>query len=444
MFSKIKSFLPQTLFARSLLILVIPILLIQIITTYVFFERHWSRMSARLAFALAGEISIFADVLESTTSPETQNRLKNYAKNGLELRISVEEGEIDQKTQVFYFGWQGIVSNTLSQALETQVKRPFLVHINAENKKVMIHVALNNGQILSVKTPLRRLFSSSSYIFLLWMIGVSFTLLMIAVLFMRGQIRPIRRLAIAAERFGKGRDMSDFKVQGAKEVRQAGQAFLDMRDRIKRQIEQRTAMLAGVSHDLRTPLTRLKLSLAMVDPDKIPDSKNMIEDLEDMERMIQSYLEFARNQTEEEVETHDIVMMIKKMADKMQENGFSIHHDMPESLEIPIRILAFERCFTNLTKNAKAYAQNLWITVSNNEKDGIHITFEDDGPGIPDDQIQEVFKPFYRVEKSRNNKTGGIGLGLSIAKDVVSAHGGEISLRKSGKGGLSVEIILPL
>lgn len=279
--------------------------------------------------------------------------------------------------------------------------------------------------------------------FLLWMILSSIILLGIAVLFMRNQIRPIRRLAIAAERIGKGRDLpASFKPEGAREVRQASKAFIDMHDRIKRQIAQRTAMLAGVSHDLRTPLTRLKLQAAMMG--NTPDTEAMRNDIGDMERMLNAYLDFVRGEGGEGSSRVDLKYMLDRIVQLTRRSGTVIEFEAEGDLSIPLRALAFERCLNNIIGNAKKYARSIWVRAERMNAETIVITVDDNGPGIPEDQMEDVFRPFVRVDKSRNAATGGIGLGLSIAQDIVHSHGGEISLAKSPHGGLRVVISLPV
>ncbi|GJL85364.1 MAG: ATPase [Micavibrio sp.] len=440
----IKRLLPKTLFARSLLILVMPVLLIQLITTFVFFDRHWNRMTSRLAFAVSGEIATIALQIENDPSPENVRNISSYTASSLDLLIGFDKGAILEIDPVDNKGavWGSMVAETLDNEIRNHMDRPFLLDADFEEKWMEVTIQLENG-VLSVSLPQRRLFSSSSYIFLIWMIVVSIILLAIAVLFMRNQIRPIRRLAIAAERFGKGRDVHAYKLEGASEVRQAGQAFLDMRKRIQRQITQRTEMLAGVSHDLRTPLTRMKLQLAMLGDS--PDVDAMKNDLSEMERMIEGYLEFVRGEGGEQVSMVNLADLLQKVAVSSKRQGRDLTLAGSEDINMMLRPMAFERCLTNLVNNAGKYADHVWIAARNIEDGGkIEITVDDNGPGIPEDKYEDVFKPFYRVDSSRNVATGGVGLGLPIAMDIVHSHGGKIWLEKSGQGGLRVTIHLPV
>lgn len=274
------------------------------------------------------------------------------------------------------------------------------------------------------------------------MIGASLILLAIAILFMRNQIRPIRRLAIAAERFGKGQGVpTGFKPEGAKEVRQAAQAFLDMHERIRRQMEQRTTMLAGISHDLRTPLTRMKLQTAMMGDS--PDVDALKTDIQDMERMIAAYLDFVRGEGEEQNEYCDLHEILQRVVMNAKRQEIEIEFDVKGDLSLSVRPVAFERCLNNIISNAKKYANSrVWIA-ARRLHEIIEITVDDDGKGVPEEKMNDVFRPFYRVEASRN-LTGGVGLGLPIAQDIVHSHGGKIWLEKSNRGGLRVVIHLPV
>ncbi|MCB1530077.1 MAG: HAMP domain-containing protein [Rhodospirillales bacterium] len=436
----IKKMLPRTLFGRSLLILATPILLTQVITTYIFFDRHWERMTDRLAYAVAGEIEIIADQIEQTSDPETISQIGRYFGQGLDFRVSFQEGAQLQSQNQTRESWASVVAKTLSRAIEAQVRRPYDIRIDITEKWVEIALQLKNG-VLVVVTPQRRLFSSSAYIFLLWMIGTSVVLLAISVLFMRNQIRPIRRLAIAAERFGKGRDVPFFKIEGAKEVRQAARAFLEMRERIDRQIQQRTAMLAGVSHDLRTPLTRMKLQLEMLGDGQ--DVRDLKGDIADMERMISAYLDFARGEGVEAPERTNIRDVLERVVAASKREGAKVNLAEGEDLFLVLRPVAFERCFSNLIGNAGKYAKECWVSAQRKD-DHIEVLIEDDGPGIAPGLRGDVFKPFFRGEGSRNQKTGGVGLGLPIAQDIILSHGGQIRLEDSSRGGLKVGVYLPV
>lgn len=436
----IKTFLPRTLFGRSMLILVTPVILIQLISVSVFFDRHYSKMTERLAMAVAGEIAVIAEKVEEDPKPVTVRDATSMGIQYLGLLVNYDKDATITVTPEEKKN-NSLVTRKLSHALDEQVRRPYSIKVDLNEKWVEVGVALRKG-VLTVFVPQERLFSSTAYIFLLWMIFSSIILLAIAVVFMRNQIRPIRRLAIAAERIGKGRDLPpNFKPEGAREVRQAAKAFIDMHDRIKRQIAQRTAMLAGVSHDLRTPLTRLKLQAAMLNT---PDAEAMKGDIDDMQRMLNGYLDFVRGEGGEIAAKADLRDIIDHVVQAQRRSGAVIENvEMSGDLGVTIRATSFERCLNNVIGNARKYAKASWLRAERLD-DNIIITVDDNGPGIPDEMIEDVFKPFVRVDPSRNPNTGGIGLGLTIAQDIVHSHGGEIDLGHSDKGGLRVTIKLPV
>lgn len=437
--SQIKKFLPRTLFGRSLMIILVPVLLLQVITTVVFFDRHWSKMTSRLSNALAGEIAVIASRLEEDPSRENVQSVSAYASQNLEILISFEKDVEFREDQLQISHKNSFLIKSLENSLQNKVRRPFSINVDVSEKWIEIGVQLETGA-LRVSTPQHRLFSSSGYIFLLWMIFASLFLFAIAIMFMRNQIRPIRRLAVAAERFGKGRDVPSFKPEGAKEVRQAAYAFLEMHERVKRQISQRTTMLASISHDLRTPLTRMKLQLAMLG--NSPDIEDMKADIAEMEKMIDTYLAFAKGEGSEQISRTNISDLLKRVVKTHEKSGRNIQLNVERSLSVPVRRLTFERCLNNLINNAARYADKIWVT-GIDYPNQVHIIIEDDGPGIPEKDFEEVFKPFARLDEARNTEQGGVGLGLPIAKDIITSHGGDIWLEKSNRGGLRVVIEIP-
>ncbi len=442
----VKQFLPNTLLGRSLMILVTPVVLIQAFTIFIFFDRHWSKITTRLAFAASGEISMI--VQEVKDEPLYISHLQTRAKKYLDVDVAYTPSEsipLGDKTSGAKI-WEYMVAERLSKELSAQINEGFVIHTDFSEKKIKVFIQLKDG-MLKVSLPQRRLYSSSGYVFLLWMVGSSVLLLLIAMLFMRNQIRPIRKLAAAAERFGKGRDSPYFKPEGAREVRQAGHAFIDMRRRISRQVNQRTDMLAGVSHDLRTPLTRMKLQTEMMDEGA--DKEGIREDLQDMERMIEGYLDFVRGDGEEEFVHVNIAEVFAKLIGAMQRQmHVEIDLDLELDLTCALRPLAFERAMSNILNNAARYAGHIWVSGTyvkhKNKATYVRLCIEDDGPGIPESQYSEMFKPFKRLDTSRNAETGGVGLGLSISLDIVHAHGGSIDMDRSAHGGLAVIILLPI
>lgn len=432
--------LPRTLFARSLLIIVVPVLLLQLVTTIVFVDNHWRKITSRLAFAVAGEVSIMADELEHSSDPHKFQDTAAYAARNLDLLVTFESGRTLTSGIKTSGTWEPFTAEALSKAMEQQVRRPYSLSLSPDDEWVNIGVQLPNG-ILRVFALERRLFSSSAYIFLFWTVGSSAILFAISAIFMRNQIRPIRKLALAAERMGKGQDIRPLKPEGAREVRQATRAFLDMHERITRQIDQRTTMLAGISHDLRTPLTRLSLGLSILGD--TPEIEALKEDVRDMERMINGYLTFVRGEGQEKSEPTNLHNLLEKLVERTRRQGTEIELSTSGDLTANLRPVAFERCLQNLVSNAENYASKIWVSAKREDK-RIFIRVDDNGPGLDPSLYEDVFKPFFRADRSRNTSTGGIGLGLPIVRDIVHSHGGNVHLESSPCGGLAAVIFLPV
>jgi len=440
----IRSIMPKGLFARSLLILTVPVLLIQIITIFVFLDRYWDEVTRRLVDGVMGEIAAITQMVTDEPPRYQFYEIQQASESNLKIILTSEEGtfkELEKPKFTLFNSWPYLVYKALDKAAEYKIDYPHQISINTQDRDVLIQVQLEN-QFLNYNFSLKRIFSSSSYIFLLWMIGASFVLLIVAILFMRNQIRPIRRLAVAADRFGKGRDIPFFKVSGSSEIRLAAQSFLDMKDRINRQIQQRTTMLAGVSHDLRTPLTRMKLQLEMMK--ETDDVKAMKADINDMEKMISAYLQFARGEAGEETRDVDLKELTQRAIDSVTHLDAQFILNAPaEKYMVPVKEMAIIRCIVNILTNADRFADMVQVTLEKKES-SIRIFIDDNGEGLSVDQYEDVFKPFYRGDKSRNVKTASVGLGLTIAQDIISSHGGSIELDKSPMGGLRVILDLPL
>lgn len=438
-----KRFMPRGLFVRSLLILITPITLILMITSVVFVDNHWNRMSDRLAESVIGEIVWLSDMVESSRWDYTD--IQGYGKTHLELGITYDKDAVLPPHYKDSGSWERIMRKSLASALDKRTARPYRIDITQNKKFIYIKIGVKQG-VITFNVPLRRVFSSSAYIFLIWMALSGILLITIAAIFMRNQIRPIRALAKATENYGRGVDTQDFKPCGAREVRQAARAFLDMKDRIGRQVSQRTVMLAGVSHDLRTPLTRLKLGLSMMPPSQ--DIHDMKQDITDMETMIDGYLNFARGADVKEIsERINFVTLIKAIHARNEKRIKPTTLDLPKDATLNIKEKSMERALTNILNNADKYGSEIWITgqiVDEPYNKHFTLSIDDNGIGIAADKFEDVFKPFYRVESSRNSSTGGIGLGLSIAQDIVLSHGGKITLDNSPHGGLKVCIHLPM
>ncbi len=438
----ITRFLPRTLFGRSLVIIVTPVVLLQLIATYVFYERHWDSVARRLAKGVGGEIAAVIEGLRTLSDEGDRARLVDRARRHMRLKVTFRPGE--KLPEAVPPGLRINPFTTLDQILDRSLRDrlvdPFRFDTVSLPDNIEILVQLEDG-VLQVIVRDKRVFSSTTYIFILWMVGSSLVLLAIAIIFLRNQMRPIRHLAEAAESFGKGREVADFRPSGASEVRQAAGAFLEMRDRITRQITQRTELLAGVSHDLRTPLTRMKLQLALLGDGA--EQSDLKSDVDEMERMVDGYLAFARGQdTEAAVET-DLPALLGEVVSDVRRQGGEIRFEPNGALSALIRPNAFKRCITNLVENARRHAATVAITATRHA-DSIEIVVEDDGPGIPAAEREAVFRPFHRLEQSRNRATGGSGLGLTIARDVARGHGGDLTLSDAPAGGLRAVVRLPV
>jgi two-component system osmolarity sensor histidine kinase EnvZ len=435
----LRPILPRSLFGRALIIIVAPLVLVQLVAAFVFYDRVWETVTRRLAHGLAGDVGMIVQYMTRYPEPEARDWVAFAALTTTGLETRFEAGKI--LANVDTDPGSGLLERRLVQALNERVRRPFVLDVWTHPREVWIDVQLPDG-VLHVRAPRERVFTSTVYIFLMWMVGSSLIFLAIASVFMRNQVRPIRRLADAAEEFGKGRDVSDFRPAGAAEVRQAAAAFIVMRERIRRFLQQRTEMLAGISHDLRTPLTRMKLELAMFG-DSHPSVPGLKSDVADMERMVDSYLAFVRGEGEEPPEPIDLGRLIGDIAASRRREGDAVSVDTEGDLVVPLRPQAAKRCFDNLIANAVRHGTKVDIRAARRGR-AVEVTIDDNGPGIPPHAREDVFKPFYRLDASRNVATGGVGLGLTIARDFVRGHGGEITLGDSPLNGLRVRIKLPL
>lgn len=436
--SMLKRLAPRSLMGRALLIVIAPLIIMQVLSAYVFYENHWDQVLKRLALGLAGDIVTIVDALGALPRPEDRAWLLNEAAQTMELTVSFEPGTILAPSP--YRGETDLEGELRRALLEKNLTKPVRVDDRTDRDRIGIYVQLAEG-VLEISAPRSRLVSWTTFVFVLWQVGTSLILLGIATIFMRNQVRPVHRLARAADAFGKGRDASNFSVEGAREVRLAARAFIAMRNRIQRQITQRTAMLAGVSHDLRTPLTRMKLQLEMMPDDDAKEA--LIQDIAEMQRMLEGYLAFARGEGTEKPAPCDVGAILVEAVRQTGRNNVSIGINVAEALIVPLRQDAFRRCVTNLLENAARFATMIAVSA---RKAGnvIEVLIDDNGPGIPAEKREEAFKPFSRLESSRNPRTGGVGLGLTIARDVMHSHGGEITLAASPQGGLRVRLRLPI
>lgn len=434
-------YLPKSLFARALLILVLPTLLIQIVTAYIFFDRHWDNVARHMSGTLAGEVAFLVKQLKDMPSKKKPLVVSEFElATGIRASFETVESFNPKKSSADFADFQ--------ELLRDKIKEAFTVRKINNDSSIEIHILLPN-QSLKIVTGTKRLESPTTKIFIAWMLGASVLFLLIAIIFLRNQIRPISRLAKAADNFGRGVDTPNFRPHGATEVRKAARAFIVMRERIRRQIRTRTDMLSGISHDLRTPLTRMKLQLAMLPADvaERDDMREAIIELDDdvlqMQYMIQEYLDFARDEGREEAVRIWLDELLADVASDYTRMQQEVTLAVENKLEIDLRISSCRRMLHNLIDNALRYGKRCHLTLRK-AGSSAEIVVDDEGAGIPPEKREEVFKPFNRLEPSRNNKTGGVGLGLTIARDVVMAHGGTIALDTSPAGGLRVLIRLPL
>ncbi|HEY2033374.1 MAG TPA: ATP-binding protein [Rhizomicrobium sp.] len=439
-FRLLKHWMPRGLFGRSLLIIVTPVVLLQCFVSYAFFVRHYDIMTARMARGVAADVAFLVNLDESHPAGAERTQLLDMAARNLGYQIALMPNESLSKPYRHAAPYvNGPLNTTFRSTLgET---RPFATFVKGD--RAAIRVEVKDG-VLEVDVPIRRLEVSNADVFVLWMVISSLVLLAVAILFLRGQVRPIERLAKAADSFGKGRPIADFKPHGATEVRRAAQAFITMRERIERYVQQRTEMLAGVSHDLKTPLTRMKLELAMM-PEA--DAKAMKADIAEMEHMLDEYLDFARGETGEDAQpsdlsdiVHDAALLAAKARGAEAER---LHVETASGIVLTIRRQAIKRCITNLIDNGLKHGKHVDVTLARIGRT-VQITVDDDGPGIPENRREEAFRPFHRLDEGRNLQKGGSGLGLAIARDIARSHGGDLVLDESPKRGLRATIRLPV
>ena len=429
--------MPKGLFARSLLIIITPVVLLQALVAFVFMERNWSAMTTRLSQATVGEIAAVVDLIEAYPGEASYRRIEEIAdaRFGLSVAVLPPEPLPPAGPKPFF----SPLDRVLSQEITSQLGKPFWIDTVGRSNIVEVRIQLADN-VLRVFAPRSQTYASNSLAFISWMVATSAILLAVAIVFLRNQIRPILRLTAAVDDFGKGRAVAPFQPRGAREVRQATIAFHQMRERVERQIDQRTAMLAGVSHDLRTILTRLRLQLAFLE--QTADVEALKSDIDDMNRMLDGYLAFARGNSDEETSPTDIAGLIDEVAMEARVSGYDVATSFSGDATVRVRPRAFKRCLSNLVNNAGRHSKHVAITGSH--ADGhLTITVDDDGPGVPFEEQEAVFKPFYRLDAARNLDDTGTGLGLPIARDIARSHGGDAVLSDSPMGGLRVTVTIP-
>jgi two-component system osmolarity sensor histidine kinase EnvZ len=430
----VKRVLPRSLLGRSLLMILLPLVLLQAVALQFFYGSHLDVVSRRLTGGVAGELAYTLELLNRF--PDDQAWILRMAHEEFDLVLRMEPGAILPKTR--RVNVLGPMDDDLAVALQEKVRLPFTMDWTSDPYSVLIRAQLPNG-VVDIQAPRKRLYTGTIYVFVLWLVGTALLLFCIAALFMRNQVRAIRRLAGAAEAFGMGRDIGPIRPEGATEVRRAATAFNRMQERVRRFLVQRTEMLAGVSHDLRTPLTRLRLALEMMPPreELRQDITEMTADVEEMERMIGGYLAFARGEGTEQAEPVNLSAVLEEVAAGARRSGAAVEVDVPPALTLPLRADAVRRAITNLVDNARRHAHRVALAAMPQGR-MVFVTVDDDGPGIPPERRESVFRPF------ESDAAGGTGLGLTIARDIVRAHGGEIVLEDSPLGGLRARIRLPV
>lgn len=433
-------FLPKTLFFRTMLLIFIPLIVVQVVSVVMFFDGSWSRMGRRLSDNLTSDMSFIMEQVNRNPSRLKEMQALSSQKFGMEFEYYSNQDKLKAISKVRKAN--RMIVGYLEESLEKAFPKAEINIFEGKADKDLVFMIDSDQGLYRFLTTRKKIFSTSIFMFVVWMVGTSILLFLVAVLFLRIQVRSIAELAQVAEDFGKGIDNKDFKPYGSSEVRKAALAFIKMKERIQRQISERTQMLAGVSHDLRTPLTRMKLQAAMM-PDG-DDKKDFLSDIDEMEKMLDGYLSFVSGEGGEKSSFVDVNEMILSIINKFRNKKALIRYSTNDQVSaIQGREQALKRALTNVISNAFRYGKTIAVKLESNDKK-LMIAIEDDGPGIPKDKREDVFKAFYRLENSRNKETGGVGLGLSIAKDVITSHGGTIELDDSSLGGLKVLVSIPL
>jgi two-component system, OmpR family, osmolarity sensor histidine kinase EnvZ len=430
--------MPKGLYARALLIVILPVVLLQSAVAYVFMERHWEVVTYRLSAAVARQAAAVVDIYQTFPDDPGHSQLRRVAALDLNMELSIlpKEPLPPPVTKPALFS---LLDKALTAELSRKLIQPYWINTTMPGNLIEIRVALDDATLRMLVTRTHA-YASNSYIFFMWMAIASIIILAVATSFLRNQIKPILRLAVAAEEFGKGRDV-EFSPRGAREVRRAGAAFLEMKRRVERAIEQRTTMLNGVSHDLRTIITRFKLSLALMGDGA--EAREMRRDVDEMERMVEAYLAFARGDGGEVSASTDVSAILGELKSDSERQGATVAMKVEGEPVLNARPAALKRLLANLVGNAQRYGQKLEFAVVNDGESMI-IHIDDDGPGIPVERREDAFRPFYRLEEGRNQDNGNTGLGLAIARDIARSHGGDIDLDRSPLGGLRATVTLPI
>ena len=429
----IKKLLPKRLFYRSLLIVAVPIIGLQLTISIVFFDSLWIKTNKGMTNSVVSEIFTFTEAYKNEKDYNKQKLTDLYYQN---FRLSINYLENEKLSKNVSERWYSPMDRTLRRELKNKFKYYWFDTLSYK-ETVDLKIKYQDG-ILQFLIPKDRITNSSARLFGLWITLPAFLLIFIAIIFLKNQTRPIISLARASEKFGRGEDVEEFRPSGALEIRQAGYEFDKMRKSITRHLNQRSEMLSGISHDLRTPLTRIKLQLAFIKDKEI--SKKLSNDVTEMEKMLNEYLQFASSGSAEKTETFDLSDLLESTVIKYERK--EITTDIPERVFLDGRKNLIERCFNNLIDNSIKYSTSILISLKKSAN-SIIIIIDDDGPGIPENERENVLKPFYKIDKSRSDSKSSVGLGLSIASDIIRSHGGNISLERSPTNGLRVTIFLP-
>ncbi len=430
----IKYLLPKRLFYRALIIVAAPTILLQIIVTIVFYDSVWIKANKNITRSLVSQLKTIEEVYQN--DKKNLDFFTDSYKNNFNFEIGINQEIFPNDSGERKF-------SPMDRSLRRELKSVFgngNYWFNTSKFKNAVEIRIRSGKdVIEFLVPKEMVSNSSVRLFVLWTTLPSLLLIIIALIFLKNQTKPLVKLAKAAERFGKGDYVNDFRASGSQEIRKAAFEFDRMAKRINRHLNQRAEMLSGISHDLRTPLTRLKLQLAMLKQKDI--SEKMTKDIDEMEKMLNDYLHFAKNQTLENTTTIDINNLINSIKSDLNNDKF-IFENNDEKIELKGRPIALKRSFENIIQNGLTYGNKVYVHIQKGNKRAL-VTIEDDGPGIPEDQYKNVFKPFFRLDKSRSLNQSGVGLGLAIVEDVINSHGGNIQLNKSKYNGLLVRISLP-
>jgi two-component system osmolarity sensor histidine kinase EnvZ len=434
---RLRDIMPKGLYWRTLLIIVAPAALLQLIITLVFLDDHWQATSKRMSQGVASDAALIIQLYERNPTPENLADLQRLAMRPLRLEIELQRNAPLEIQRCHAYG--SVLDGYLTRALEDQLGRHIWYDSTCPGTQVLIRVPIPEG-VLQLKAFRDRVQARSGPLFVTWIFGATLFLIIVSIIFIRNQVRPIEQLAAAMERFGRGEDSGHYRVRGAREVRGAAHAFFDMRARIRKQIEQRAQLLAGVSHDLRTPLTRLKLQLALMPPSpEIDDAKR---DLSEMEETLDEYLAFAKGLSEEAPTHVDVGALAREIGDETTRAGAHVAIESSGDVVAIGRARGLKRCLANLIDNAAAHGDQVRVTVTG-EPEAVIVAVDDNGPGIPPELYEEAFRPFSRLDETRSRNQKGVGLGLAIARDVARSHGGDITLSPSPMGGLRATLRLP-